>query len=76
MADEYHAYLLRLWRVEEEGGRWRAQLEEVGTGERHGFASMEELTAFLEGLGEVKKDAEQGSGSNQAEGENLNAKAQ
>jgi hypothetical protein len=49
--DEYRAYLLRLWRVQDDVEKWRAQLEEVGTGERHGFGSMEELIAFLEQLG-------------------------
>jgi len=44
---EYKAYLLRLWR-EQEDGRWRATLENPGSGERAGFATLEELVAFLE----------------------------
>jgi len=44
----YLAYMLRLWRVEGEGGfSWRASLEEVRTGERRGFADLEALFAFL-----------------------------
>jgi hypothetical protein len=44
----YLAYLLRLWR--EKGGgrtRWRASLEDPHTGEKLGFAHLDELVAFL-----------------------------
>jgi hypothetical protein len=46
----YRAYLLRLWQSEDERGRrvWRAALEDVRTSERHGFADLERLCAFLE----------------------------
>jgi len=50
--DEYRAYLLRLWRVEDNGKRWRARLEDIGTGESQGFGSLEQLLAFLHNLGE------------------------
>ena len=52
MTDEprtYHAYLLRLWRVN--SGRstvWHASLEDSRTGERKGFADLRGLLAFLE----------------------------
>jgi hypothetical protein len=45
----YHAYLLRLWRVN--AGRstmWHASLEDSRTGERKGFADLQGLMAFLE----------------------------
>lgn len=44
----YFSYLLRLWR-EGNGGEvvWRAYLEDAQTREQHGFASLEELVAFL-----------------------------
>ncbi len=45
----YHAYLLRLWRVNT--GRstvWHASLEDSRTGERIGFADLRGLLAFLE----------------------------
>ena len=48
--DAYRAYLLRLWRVEDEGRGWRARLENVETGETQGFASLEMLIEFLQGL--------------------------
>ena len=51
----YLAYLLRLWQESSEpsdspGGRlqWRASLEGPQSAERQGFASLEELFAFLE----------------------------
>jgi hypothetical protein len=52
---EYLAYLLRLWR--ENGNErtygvetavWRASLQRPQTGERQGFASLDDLFAFLE----------------------------
>jgi len=48
---DYHSYLLRLWRVKEEDGEcWRASLQEVQSGEMHGFTDMGALFAYLEGL--------------------------
>ena len=46
----YRVYLLRLWLAEGEDGRpvWRAALEDARTGERHGFADLARLCAFLE----------------------------
>jgi len=46
----YLSYLLRLW--QESGGDaplWRASLERAQDGERLGFASLEDLVAFVEG---------------------------
>jgi len=50
----YLSYLLRLWQVDhqgithQEGGTlWRASVESSLTGERQGFASLEELFEFL-----------------------------
>jgi hypothetical protein len=46
----YRAYLLRLWLTDLEGAGaagWRASLEDSRTGERLGFASLEQLFAFL-----------------------------
>jgi hypothetical protein len=60
---EYQSYLLRLWQesageppvvelVDSDEPRapplWRASLESPGTGERHGFASLEDLYAYLD----------------------------
>jgi hypothetical protein len=45
----YISYLLRLW--QEGGGErtlWRASLESPQGGDRLGFASLEDLVAFLE----------------------------
>ena len=44
----YRSYLLRLWCTgQAERGCWRASLENLHTGERVGFAGLEELFAFL-----------------------------
>ena len=40
----YTAYLLRCW---QEGVSWRYSLEEIGSGKRHGFASLDEFVSFL-----------------------------
>ncbi len=41
---KYTAYLLRCWL---EGSTWRYSLEEIGTGRRHGFATLDEFVSFL-----------------------------
>ena len=38
------AYLLRCWM---EGPVWRYSLEEVGTGKKHGFATLDEFISFM-----------------------------
>lgn len=45
--DTYLAYLLRLWRVRETQDKWRVSLEDARTRELRGFASLEEVFAFL-----------------------------
>ena len=45
----YLAYLLRLWRIGKgEGAVWRASLQDVRTGERVGFAGLEEAFVYLQ----------------------------
>ncbi len=44
----YLSYLLRLWSVEGTGERiWHASLESPHSGERTGFASLDDLFDFL-----------------------------
>ncbi len=44
----YHSFLLRLWQVKGDNGQeWRITLENVESGEKRGFTSVEELLAFL-----------------------------
>jgi hypothetical protein len=49
----YHAYLLRLWQVKPAPGGssgepvWRASLENPHTGERVGFAGLDDLVGYL-----------------------------
>jgi hypothetical protein len=46
---QYQAYLLRLWWTGQGAQRaLRLSLEEPHTGQRHGFATLEHLVAFLE----------------------------
>jgi hypothetical protein len=57
----YLAYLLRMWQVNDGGNSvWRASVESPHTGERHGFANLELLFAFLEEkTGELAQREEQ-----------------
>ncbi|MBN1139797.1 MAG: hypothetical protein JXM73_24715 [Anaerolineae bacterium] len=44
----HFAYLLRLWRVEDGSGVvWHASLQDVRSGERQGFAGLDEAFAYL-----------------------------
>ncbi len=44
----YRSYMLRLWAVQQPDGKsWYASLQDPHTGERIGFAYLEELFAFL-----------------------------
>lgn len=55
----YVAYLLRLWRVKEEGKTtWRASLQSPQTRERRGFASLDALFDFLQHQTETALDSE------------------
>ena len=44
----YLAYMLRLWQASSKETVWRASLESPHTGERHGFASLDDLIIFLQ----------------------------
>jgi hypothetical protein len=47
-ARRYESYLLRLWESDQAGELiWRASLESTHTGERHGFADLASLFAYL-----------------------------
>ena len=47
----YHAYLLRTWQEEPDAlkrsGGWRFSLQDTATGERRGFASLDDLITHL-----------------------------
>jgi hypothetical protein len=59
----YLAYLLRMWRVIEDGGaRWRASLERPGDGEQLVFASLEAAFDFLQECTSKKCEGEPGPG--------------
>ncbi|OGO62572.1 MAG: hypothetical protein A2030_11285 [Chloroflexi bacterium RBG_19FT_COMBO_50_10] len=47
-SNTYISFLLRLWQVPTNGEHaWRVLLENVQTGEKRGFAGLEELLAYL-----------------------------
>ena len=47
----YHAYILRAWQErppsDDRPGVWRYSLEDTRTRRRQGFASLDDLTAYL-----------------------------
>jgi len=42
----YQSFLLRIWR-DDEHTPWRLQLEDPHTGERRGFATLQQMVEFL-----------------------------
>jgi len=65
---DYHSYLLRLWRVKEDGEDWRALLVDVMTGEEHGFKDLSALFHYLEELDAARQDQTAPAGQEPAEG--------
>jgi hypothetical protein len=53
----YLAYLLRMWRVDEDGGSsWRASLERPGDGEQLVFATLEAAFDYLRERGKEESE--------------------
>ena len=46
-SDSYHAFLLRLWKDDQDVG-WRAAVENTHDGSKQGFATLQQFIAFLE----------------------------
>jgi hypothetical protein len=62
----YSSYLLRIWHAEEgEPQGWRVSLQNLGTGERLGFATLESLFAFFETA--RREESTQANGNEQKE---------
>ncbi len=57
---DYKSYLLRMWRSDSNNSSdWHVSMEDARTGERFGFANLEELFAFLlQVRGEMHADSE------------------
>jgi hypothetical protein len=52
-------YVLRLWKTEGlHGSDWRASLENAETGNRIGFASLEQLFGYLMDLSDGNRDVQ------------------
>lgn len=60
---DYISYLLRVWRSNGDKTDWRASLQNPHTGERIGFASIDELCIFLRRQTGVAPDSEDSAGS-------------
>ena len=62
---DYRTYVLRFWRMRGTGAAgWRASLASPDSGERHGFASLDDLLMFLRqetGAGSGAEDPEEGT---------------
>lgn len=56
MNDEYHSYLLRLWRSEP-ASSWRVSVESTRTGQRRQFTSVEELFEYILSIMAASEDA-------------------
>ena len=58
---EYYAYLLRLWRTDEDGPvTWLASLQDSRTGEETGFANLEALLEFLRQQTQIGRENDEG----------------
>ncbi len=67
-ARDYAAYLLRLWReTSGHSTRWRASLQDPHSGERLGFAGLEELYGYLRGEMDDLPERDKGGSSNEGE---------
>jgi hypothetical protein len=65
----HRSFLLRLWYTDGPGGSdWRASLENPETGERIGFARLEELFAYLMDL--VERNSKRQETGGKARNEN------
>jgi hypothetical protein len=47
ITENYHAWVLRLWR-ENPLASWRIALEEIATGDRKGFPDLDSLNLYLQ----------------------------
>ena len=49
--NDYQSYPLRMWLTQEEdGGQWRASLEEVQSGKLRGFSKLADLLDYLKSV--------------------------
>ena len=55
--NNYISYLLRMWRSGPGETAWQASLESPLTGERQGFAGLDDLWAFLQAQTGIKDKA-------------------
>lgn len=58
----YRSYLLRVWQEGKAGDSWRASLQSAATGERQGFASLDDLFGYIRSQIEAASDLYQDVG--------------
>lgn len=58
----YRSYLLRVWQEGKAGDSWRASLQSAATGERQGFASLDDLFGYIRSQVEAASDLYQDVG--------------
>jgi hypothetical protein len=68
--------MLRLRYADGAHARWRASLDEVATGERHTFPSLDELVAFLRGQLQSPPEATEGDAGSPEPGRCAGAQAE
>ncbi len=55
----YHAYLLKVWREDDNAmpaGAWRFSLEDAHSGTRRGFTDLDSLMVYLQNLTGPRRD--------------------
>ncbi|MEJ2746864.1 MAG: hypothetical protein P8183_02945 [Anaerolineae bacterium] len=67
-ATHYRSYILVCWREQNEEATWRFRLEDPHSGQRHGFANLSELIAFLQA--KLSEPNNKSSGCQEAEYKN------
>jgi hypothetical protein len=64
-AARLYSFIMRVWQAGDgERPQWRASLENTQTGERRGFASLEDLATFIQTLPGEKAGNQQTQRSN------------
>jgi hypothetical protein len=64
----YYSFLLRMWQTQDgDSFVWQASLEQPGTGERRGFADVQDLFQFLTHQMALRSEHPAGEGQPAAE---------
>ena len=58
---DYRSFMLRIWIEQTNGEKWRFSLEDTRTGKRKGFASINQLKAYLDEITSEVPDFSKGT---------------